>query len=44
MIEDHDVLSSEVDELILLVIEANKEDSLYTSGKYTLNIFCKVKD
>jgi hypothetical protein len=34
LIEDHDVLSFEVDELIQLVVEANKEDTLYLNGKY----------
>jgi hypothetical protein len=33
LIEDHDVLSVEVDELVQLVIEANKEDTLYNNSK-----------
>lgn len=32
LIEDHDVLSVEVDELVQLVIEANKEDTVYNNN------------
>lgn len=34
MIEDHDGSSIEIDGLIQIVIEANKEDTLYVNGKY----------
>jgi len=44
LIEDHDVLSAEVEELIQLVIEANKEDISYMNGMYALYIFYKVND
>lgn len=36
LIEDHDVLSNDIDGLVQLVIEANKEDTLYTNGKYNI--------
>lgn len=39
LIEDHDVVSVEVDELVQLVIEANKEDTLYNNSKY-IYIYC----
>jgi len=33
LIEDHDVLSVEVDGLVQLVIEANKEATVYNNSK-----------
>jgi len=43
LIEDHDVLSDEVDEFVQLVIEANKEEVLYNNNsKYILHRLFKL--
>jgi len=41
LIEDHAVVSDEVDGLVQLVIEAYNEDVLYKNSKYILHIILK---